>query len=283
MALTFLAPSLTPAERGVLRAAGLRAQPAWPPAPSTRLWVDGHAVGWLEAPQQAQWLSVAPLPPHDSKGWHWHTGAPQCGWRSRHMQRLAQRLAAVGAIAGWRNEWQDVPALQSAAGSETDAPVVAWLERAAFRFFGLRSRAVHINACDASGRWWCGRRAANKSRDPGLLDNLAAGGVAAGESLKQCALRELWEEAGVPLGAPLALQGCGVLHSRAWTVEGWHNELLHCAVMALPPGFVPHNQDGEVAAFESYTPAEVVAAIDAGLFTVDAAAAFAQTWLGSEG
>jgi 8-oxo-dGTP pyrophosphatase MutT (NUDIX family) len=150
------------------------------------------------------------------------------------------------------------------------------LERAAFRFFGLRSHAVHINGFTPDGRMWCARRALSKATDPGRLDNLAAGGLAADETIFQCAVRELGEEAG--LGPPLAqhIQRVGRITTAREEPEGWHDETLWVFNLYVPEAVVPHNTDGEVSEFVCLTPAEVMQRIRAADFSKDAACVIAQ-------
>jgi hypothetical protein len=99
--------------------------------------------------------------------------------RSRLLQGLAVQLRSAGLIGDWRNELCSV---LNAAGDE-----VARCERGAFRTLGIQNRAVHVNGYLADGRIWVARRSQLKRADPGMLDNVAAGGVSAGESLRSCA------------------------------------------------------------------------------------------------
>ena len=110
--------------------------------------------------------------------------------RSAALQSVAVQLRKLGLIADWRNELCAV--------LDTRAEELARCERGLFRTLGLQNRAVHINGVRTDGRLWVSRRSALKRADPGKLDTLAAGGVLAGESFRRCAIRELWEEAGVP-------------------------------------------------------------------------------------
>ncbi|NDF85251.1 MAG: DUF4743 domain-containing protein, partial [Gammaproteobacteria bacterium] len=94
--------------------------------------------------------------------------------RSRALQQVAQGLHRKGLIADWRNEHSAV--------LDDDGAEIARCERGAFRTLGLQNRAVHVNGYRADGRVWVARRSELKRADPGKLDNLAAGGVSAGES-----------------------------------------------------------------------------------------------------
>jgi hypothetical protein len=80
-------------------------------------------------------------------------------------------------LRGWRNE-----TFACWGWLEDDWPYTATelfrIERAAFRYFGLRSHAAHVHGMSPDGRMWCGRRSFNKATDPGLLDNLAACAIA---------------------------------------------------------------------------------------------------------
>jgi 8-oxo-dGTP pyrophosphatase MutT (NUDIX family) len=184
--------------------------------------------------------------------------------RSRLLQGLAVQLRGAGLIADWRNELCSV---LNAAGAE-----VARCERGAFRTLGIQNRAVHVNGHLADGRIWVARRSQLKRADPGMLDNVAAGGVSAGESLRSCAMRELWEEAGVPreLASKVEFPGISIRSVRE-TRFGLHDELVIVADVALPAGFVPLGRDGEVEQFLCMTRDEVEGALERREFTVEAA------------
>ena len=190
--------------------------------------------------------------------------------RSRALQSLAQQLRRRGLIADWRNE---LSAVLDDAGEE-----IARCERGAFRTLGLQNCAVHINGYRTDGRVWVARRSALKRADPGKLDNLAAGGVAAGESPRRTALREAWEEAGVPrrLANKVDFPGM-VIRSLRETQFGVHDELVIIADLELPLTFTPEGRDGEVAEFLCLDRAEVDAALARGEFTVEAALAMRES------
>ena len=167
-----------------------------PPPPGWLRWgLPGLPLGWLSPDRLALLQAVLP-------GCRLHAAAGLLIWeegqglapaeRSLRLQRAALQLRAQGLVPGWRDEAYaceqpvDDPTRQR--GAE-----LFGLERAAFRVLGLMSRAAHVNGFRPDGRLWCGRRAASKATDPGLLDNLAAGGLPAGEALADCARRELFE------------------------------------------------------------------------------------------
>lgn len=183
--------------------------------------------------------------------------------RSRLLQGLAVQLRNRGLIADWRNELCSV---LGTAGEE-----VARCERGAFRTLGIQNRAVHVNGYLADGRVWVARRSQLKRADPGMLDNVAAGGVSAGESLRSCAMRELWEEAGVPRSIASRVVFPGVsLRSVRETRFGVHDERVIVADVQLPDGFVPLGRDGEVEHFICMRRDQVEQALARDEFTVEA-------------
>ena len=183
------------------------------------------------------------------------------------LMRVARQWRDSGVLTGWRDE--------NFTAHDLDGRPCFELERAAFRAFGLQSRAVHINGLvrNADGSWcmWVARRSPLKSVEPDKLDNLTGGGVAAGETLKAALLREGQEEAGLapvwlsPLSALAPVFACR--HVR----RGLHREWLYPHDLWLPAGLVPHNTDGEVSEFVLMTPEEVLTALLDGRFMADAA------------
>ncbi|WIT11559.1 DUF4743 domain-containing protein [Paucibacter sediminis] len=239
-----------------------------------RLTLGEQALGWL-APERAELLRAHwPQLRRGPLGLSWPAAEAAPAVRSASIQAVAERLAAAGLISGWRNEAYACEA-PDADPLHVQGAELFRLERAAFRFFGLMSRAVHINARWPDGRMLCGRRALAKATDPGALDNLAAGGLPAGEGLLDCARRELWEEAGVPAALSRALRPCGALRSTRVEPEGLHDEILHVFELQLPAGFSPRNQDGEVSEFLALDAAELQARLAAGEFSPDAASVIA--------
>jgi 8-oxo-dGTP pyrophosphatase MutT (NUDIX family) len=183
---------------------------------------------------------------------------------STSLSQLADKMRAGGYVPGWRNEdfaWLDQNGHQCFR-----------LERAAFRTFGFRSMATHINGYTKSNLLWLGRRSDTKSTDPGKLDNLSAGGISADETPWVCAKRELWEEAGVPPQIADQVEPVGRIHMRRPVPgRGFHDEQLFIYDLELPDQFVPSNHDGEVSGFIQISLAEAAARILADEFTSDAA------------
>ena len=183
---------------------------------------------------------------------------------SASLNQLANFLRLGGFIPGWRNEefaWVD-----------QNGHMYFRLERAAFRTFGFRSMATHINGYTKANSIWLGRRSENKPTDPGKLDNLAAGGITADETPWVCAKRELWEEAGVPAQITDEIEPVGRIHMRRPIPgRGFHDEQLYVYDLELAHNFIPTNHDGEVSGFIEVSYAEAAARILADEFTSDAA------------
>ena len=140
----------------------------------------------------------------------------------------------------------------------------------------MMSHAVHIHGFLPNGDLWCGRRSDHKPTDPGLLDNLAAGGLTAGEAPSATALRELAEEASLHLPNANRLRCSGVIRTQRPEPQGWHDEQLLVYTLHLSEQETPTNADGEVQEFLCLSPGEVVSRMQSGQFTVDACASLAQ-------
>lgn len=190
------------------------------------------------------------------------TGA-DAATRSRLLQAAAELLRAAGLVPGWRDE--------HCALLDDDNDELARFERGAFRTLGLQNRAVHVNGVLPDGRLWIARRSARKASSPNKLDNLAAGAIAAGETPGDCAVRELWEEAGVApeLAVLVVFPGVSIRSLRPLR-HGMHDEVIICADLQLPADFVPECRDGEVAGFLCMSREEVRAALAAHQFSVEA-------------
>jgi 8-oxo-dGTP pyrophosphatase MutT (NUDIX family) len=183
---------------------------------------------------------------------------------STSLAILADRMHQGGFVFGWRHEdfaWIDLN------GHEYFR-----LERSAFRTFGFRSMASHINGYTKAGNLWLGRRSETKAIDPGRLDNLAAGGIGADEMPWVNAKRELWEESGVPSQISNQIEPIGRIHMRRPIPgRGFHDEQLYIYDLELAENFIPTNHDGEVSGFIQISYSEAAARILADEFTSDAA------------
>lgn len=187
------------------------------------------------------------------------------------LQDVALWLRENGLAAKWRDE--QLAVLDSA--GQTHATV----ERAVIRTLGMTSVAVHLFGRLADGRIWLQRRALDKATDPGKLDTLAGGLVAADEPLDVALERETWEEAGVRWpqvkdvrkGEMFVVQ-CPIDER----IGGYMIEQCHWYTAQLADDVLPVNQDGEVAEFVLLSPEDMVQAMLAGDCAAEAALIFAR-------
>ena len=186
---------------------------------------------------------------------------------SAALAEVARALAREGHIQGWRDETYTIRANEGGV-------VLFQLERAAMRFFGLTSSAAHLNGFfmrNENPSIWVARRSATKAIDPGMLDNLVAGGVASGQNAWQTLMRECGEEAGIPASLAQHARPAGLLHVCRDVPEGLNSEILHIHDLALPEDFTPRNTDGEVSQFLSLDAQMLMERVAGGEMTVEAA------------
>lgn len=240
----------------------LHSEPRFLVADELRLHIDGRAVGWVRPAVADALLALdAGRIRRDAAGLHLQAGS-DCASRSPILQAWAEALRAAGVLVNWRDEAMQL---------DHDDGIFLTLERAAFRTLGLRTPSVHMNGWVASpdgARLWVARRSAHKFVDPGRLDNLVGGGLAAGESLVTGLAREAWEEAGLRFRRvpPVA----DWLHIHRRIEEGVQEERIAVHDAWLPAHFRACNQDGEVADASLMPLPEVLPLLLAGRFTWDA-------------
>ncbi|MBV8628999.1 MAG: DUF4743 domain-containing protein, partial [Paraburkholderia sp.] len=158
-------------------------------------WIDAQQVGWIRAsdvPLLTRWPDVFEI---DAAGVKLSAQFDTVDQRSAALGAVIGALAADGRIPGWRDETY---AIRNA----FDAPPLAYIERAASRFFGTMTYAVHLNGVveygDRVPQLWIARRSETKATDPGMLDNVVAGGIGWGFGIEATIVKECWEEAGIP-------------------------------------------------------------------------------------
>ncbi|MEM5425567.1 MULTISPECIES: NUDIX hydrolase [Paraburkholderia] len=199
--------------------------------------------------------------------------------RSAALGSVIGALAAQGHIPGWRNETYAIR-------NTFDAPPLAFIERAASRFFGTMTYAVHLNGVveyadsGAAGvgapgapQLWIARRSDTKATDPGMLDNVVAGGIGWGFGIEATLVKECWEEAGIAEELAREARAGRTVHVLQSLPEGTQAEQIFIYDLVLPADFVPHNQDGEVGEHRLARIDEAARWIEEGAMTVDASLA----------
>lgn len=175
------------------------------------------------------------------------------------IDQIAQDFYRQQLFTGWRGESYPARALDG--GREE----LFHVERAFAKVFGLVRHSIHVNGLVSEGgatKMWMGTRSSTKSRFPGMLDNMVAGGLPRLLSPLECAVKECWEEASVPphisraglrLVGSLTRVGLEEFDPRFVRLEE-----IFVFDLQLPKGFTPVPCDGEVERFQQCTGDEVV-------------------------
>ena len=244
--------------------ANLRSAREFQPQAYLPMALGGHPIGWVRRDHAGRLRAWPDVFKDSGKEIQiLPAGEPAL---SAAFARVSQALADEGVVRGWRGETYAIRA-------ETGGNAVFHIERAAVRFFGLTSSAAHLNGFflqDEKQIIWIARRAATKATDPGMLDNLVAGGVTTGEDTWQTLLRECGEEAGIPGALAQKARPAGALRLCRDVPEGLNSEVLHAYDLPLPPDFRPRNVDGEVSEFQALAAGALIERIARGELSVAA-------------
>ncbi|XP_029012809.1 thiamin pyrophosphokinase 2 isoform X2 [Betta splendens] len=215
-----------------------------------RFEIDGAHVGWIP-PRVAPLLTRYPdvFTPPDGGAVSLVPRLESCEERSEAVDAVLRALRQEGSLSclkGWRDENYSVM-------PKFSDPPLMWMERAATSLFGVKRYGVHINGYTVSDSgevsMWLARRSPSKQTYPGLLDNLAAGGLAAGVSIKHTLIKECQEEACIPAAiAEKALPVSTVSYTYE-EEEGIFAESQFVFDVKLPRDFKPRIGDGEVQDF----------------------------------
>jgi 8-oxo-dGTP pyrophosphatase MutT (NUDIX family) len=233
-------------------------------------WIDGQHVGWIrstDVPLLTRWPDVFDI---DEARVILSPRFATLDERSAALGAVIGGLAADGRIPGWRDETY---AIRNA----FDAPPLAYIERAASRFFGTLTFAVHLNGVveyrDGAPQLWIARRSESKATDPGMLDNVVAGGIGWGFGIEETIVKECWEEAGIPEAIAVRAVPGRTVHVLQSLPEGTQAEQIFIYDLALPVDFTPRNQDGEVGEHRLARIDEAARWIEEAAMTVDASLA----------
>jgi 8-oxo-dGTP pyrophosphatase MutT (NUDIX family) len=177
--------------------------------------------------------------------------------RTRAVDEALRPLVAEGVFRGWRDEPYRVAA-------DVEDPPLFLMERAAIPRFGIRASGVHLNGYVRDGdelSMWIGRRSPGKHTAPNKLDQIVAGGRSAGMSVWGTLLKESEEEAGIAAAIASRARPAGAITYTCERREGLRRDVLYVFDLELPADFVPVNRDGEIAEFQVWPIARVLAAV----------------------
>ncbi|XP_038237280.1 nudix hydrolase 24, chloroplastic-like [Dermochelys coriacea] len=212
--------------------------------------------------------------------------------RTAAMGQVLTELRDLGAfpcLCEWRDEHYEVmPRF-------CDPPLFS-MERVATALLGVRCYGTHLNGYTWHGGcpcMWLGRRAPTKPTYPGRLDNLAAGGSAAGLGVMETLVKECQEEACIPPTLAAQARPVGTIRSASpcgqegetylqgaepssigaaggnQAGSNWAplpHQLTPPTDLELPEDFEPHVGDGEMQEFYLWGLDEVKNAIASGDF-----------------
>ncbi|KAK49594.1 NUDIX hydrolase [Caballeronia jiangsuensis] len=233
-------------------------------------FIGDERVGWIrrtDVDALRRWPDVFGI---DETSVRLNASLADVNTRSAALGAVIGALYAEGRIPGWRDETYAIR-------NDFDAPPLAFIERAASRFFGTMTYAVHLNGIvkyrDKAPQLWIARRSETKATDPGMLDNIVAGGIGWGFELMPTLVKECWEEAGMSAGLAQTAERGRTFHVLQSLPEGTQAEQIFVYDVSLPPDFAPRNQDGEVGEHRLARIEEVARWIEEGKLTVDASLA----------
>jgi len=221
--------------------ARLAAELAPPAARFHPLLVAGAVAGWVDDVRHARLAALSDVFESRDGGLSFVSGLADVTTRTRALEGVARTLEAEGLLTAWRNERYEV------GPGFGDSP---WflLERAAARYFGIRTCAAHVNGLvrrPHHTEMWIARRSPTKAIDPGKLDNLVGGGIAAGLSVASTVIKEAFEEAGIDASLAAQAIAVGTVHVCREQPDGFQRETIFVHDLWLPQDFVPACRDGE--------------------------------------
>jgi 8-oxo-dGTP pyrophosphatase MutT (NUDIX family) len=227
---------------------------------------EGYVVGWI-TPERAQRLARWPdVFQWSERGIELAPGLVMPDVRTTALAEVARMLSAEGALTVWRDERYVV-------STSPSGTALFELERSAARYFGIHTFAAHANGLvgdDDGWQMWLARRSPTKAIDPGLLDNLVGGGVAAGSNATATLIKEAWEEAGIAADLAHRAQPAGSVDICRDQMDGLQRETIHVHDLWLPAEFVPQNRDGEAVEHRLCAPDTVLSILEGDDITADA-------------
>jgi 8-oxo-dGTP pyrophosphatase MutT (NUDIX family) len=211
--------------------------------------VDRHTVGWLDPARAARLSGFTSTFERAEDEIRLDPTLADCSARTAAVEKVTRALAGEGLLSAWRDE-------RYAVAVEFGAKPLVDIERAAARYFGIRTYAVHVNGLVRSSGgvvMWLARRSPTKAIDPGLLDNLVGGGIATGFGVLDTLRKEAWEEAGIPPAVAARARPEGSIDICRPQPQGLQRETIFVYDLELDADFKPANQDGEAVEHRQLT------------------------------
>ncbi|MCB1876609.1 MAG: DUF4743 domain-containing protein [Chromatiales bacterium] len=208
-------------------------------------YIDGQRVGWIRKDALNHIERHPETFTRQEDGIHLHRQLSGFRERSDALATVLIDLVRQGVLAKIRNEPYPVTA-----GPRGQA--VCLVDRAAAGFFGIRAFGQHLNGyCrTADGiEMWLGRRAKDRGLYPGRLDQLVAGGLPHGISLRDNLRKECQEEAGIAQTLADQARPVGTVSYLTESPRGLKPDVLYCYDLELAADFQPVCTDGEVDEF----------------------------------
>lgn len=97
---------------------------------------------------------------------------------------------------------------------------------------------------------WLQKRSPNKQTWPAYWDSMVSGGLTVGYGINETAIKEAFEEAGIPNNLIAKLKSAGCVSFFFESERGLFPNTEFVYDLELPPDFIPSNSDGEVETFE---------------------------------
>lgn len=208
-------------------------------------YIDRQRLGWVRhdiAERLSDFVEVFEV---GAEAVHLHPQLRSFETRSAAVRSVLEALRDVGVVPGWREEPYPVSVRYGS------TPLMQ-MERAAFPCLGMRAYGVHMNGYVRAGKalkMWIARRARDKATFPGMLDNMVAGGMPIGISLRNNLIKECAEEAAIPAALAREALTVGAVSYCKEVAEGLKPDVQFVCDLELPADFEPRPVDGEVEAF----------------------------------
>ena len=149
--------------------------------------------------------------------------------------------------------------------------------RAAHAIFGMVISGAHMTVYTQTSegiRIWIPRRSSTRSEYPSMLDNSVAGGIAAGETPRECVAREAWEETRLPEDLvrrnAVAHEPVRWFHRAKEAGVAETNLLVPCVQhvfdLEVDGNVIPEAVAGEIEEFYLWSPEQVKEALHRGDF-----------------